>query len=117
VCPLSSTATSIPTSAHNLSRYAAEAGIPVQHDQQREDQHREPLLVQLQDVPQAGKYPVAKRPGGSPSAWGVFDNPADIAAVKQLLQQLDDFLRSTGAQGLMERFDVAKLEYGPNKID
>ena len=73
---------------HELHRYAQEAGLnPPKAEAQ--------LLRQLQDVLEAGKYPVAKKPGRNAKAWS-FDYPDDIVAIWRLLDRLDVLLRATG---------------------
>jgi hypothetical protein len=82
--------------------YARDAGISLKPDERR-------LATKLQHVLEAGKYPVAKGPGRSISAW-TFDNPGDVTAVHKLLQKLDAALRRTGVRCFRE-FDVATLAY------
>ena len=75
---------------HELKRYADEAGLnPGKAESQ--------LLRQLQDVLEAGKYPVAKKPGRNVNAW-TFDYPKDISAIWALLDRLDATLRATGTR-------------------
>jgi hypothetical protein len=73
---------------HELRRYATEAGLKLTKAESK-------VLRQLQDVVEAGKYPVAKRPGQNAAAWS-FDYPDDIAAIWTLLERLDEALRATG---------------------
>jgi hypothetical protein len=75
---------------HELSRYAAQAGLKATKLEER-------LLRQLQDVLEAGKYPVAKKPGRNAAAWS-FSYPEDISRIWALLERLDAELRATGAR-------------------
>jgi hypothetical protein len=75
---------------HELRRYAAEAGL-------KPNKAESKVLRQLQDVVEAGKYPVAKKASRNTAAWS-FDYPDDIAAIWALLQRLDEALRATGTR-------------------
>jgi hypothetical protein len=89
-------------STHELVKYATDAGLLLRGGPRS-------LTVKLQHVLEAGKYPVAKRPGGSARAW-TWENPRDIKAVWRLLQRFDTALRQTGTPCL-DPFDVSKLHY------
>jgi aryl-alcohol dehydrogenase-like predicted oxidoreductase len=75
---------------HDLRRYAEEAGL-------KPDKTEARLLQQLQDVLEAGKYPVAKKPGRNALAWS-FDYPGDISAIWALLERVDAMLRASGTR-------------------
>lgn len=75
---------------HELWRYADEAGL-------KPGKAESKLLRRLQDVLEAGKYPVAKKPGRNSAAWS-FDYPHDISATWALLERLDEALRTTGTR-------------------
>ena len=88
--------------SHELVAYATDAGLALNKAQRA-------LLTKLQHVLEAGKYPVAKKPGGSSKAW-TWSNPDDVEATWSLLQLFDDALRNTGTICLAS-FEVDKLKY------
>jgi hypothetical protein len=87
-------------SSHDLLRYADDAKVVL-------GRHARSMLVKLQHVLEAGKYPVAKVRGASPGAWR-YEYPRDAEQICCLLQMLDTALRATGARCLPP-FEVAKL--------
>jgi hypothetical protein len=86
--------------SHKLTKYATDAAIVLNQDEGE-------LLVTLQDVLEAGKYPVAKQPGKNLQAWNLA-YPEDVEAIWRLLQRLDGALRATGTR-CMPPFEVGKL--------
>ncbi len=86
--------------SHELLRYAHDAKVVLGKPERT-------LLMKLQHVLEAGKYPVARARGRSARAWS-YEYPGDARRVWRLLQKLDTSLRATGARCLPP-FDVAKL--------
>jgi hypothetical protein len=87
-------------SSHDLLRYADDAKLVLGRPARS-------MLVRLQHVLEAGKYPVAKVRGGSSRAWR-YEHPSDAERICCLLQTLDTALRATGTRCLPP-FEVAKL--------
>lgn len=87
---------------HRLADYARDASV-----MSTLGQAEQAMLLQLQDVLEAGSYPVSKHPLSNPRAWS-FEYPRDPETIWALLQKVDDALRATGTK-CRPKFEPAKL--------
>lgn len=94
VCAVTGNALNGDLATHELQRYAEEAGLKPGKSEAR-------LLRQLQDVLEAGKYPVAMKAGRNAKAWS-FDYPEDVSAIWALMDHLDAVLRATGTRCMVQ---------------